>query len=55
MAWRAIKEAKELLRIESLRLKTGTGLPADELAPRPRLPASSKIYALTGSTMLRSP
>jgi outer membrane protein TolC len=31
VAWRAIKEAEELLRIERLRLKTGTGLPADEL------------------------
>jgi outer membrane protein TolC len=31
VAWRAIKEAQELLRIERLRLKTGTGLPADEL------------------------
>jgi outer membrane protein len=31
VAWRAIIEAEELLRIERLRLKTGTGLPADEL------------------------
>jgi outer membrane protein TolC len=31
VASRAIKEAEELLRIERLRLKTGTALPADEL------------------------
>lgn len=31
VAWQAIKEAEELLRIERLRLKAGTALPADEL------------------------
>jgi multidrug efflux system outer membrane protein len=31
VAWQAIKEAEELLRIERLQLKAGTALPADEL------------------------
>lgn len=31
VAWQAIKEAEELLRIERLMLKAGTALPADEL------------------------
>jgi outer membrane protein TolC len=50
VAWRAIKEAQELLRIERLRLKTGTGLPADELRAEAALAGKQQdlLTALNG-------
>jgi outer membrane protein len=50
VAWRAIKEAQELLRIERLRLKTGTGLPADKLRAEAALAGKQQdlLTALNG-------
>jgi outer membrane protein TolC len=46
----ALDEAEELLRIERLRLKTGTGLPADELRAEAALAAAQQdlLTALNG-------
>jgi outer membrane protein TolC len=50
VAWRAIKEAQELFRIERLRLKTGIGLPADKLRAEAALAGKQQdlLTALNG-------
>lgn len=50
VARRAMHEAEELLRIERLRLRTGTGLPADKLRAEAALAARRQdlLTALTG-------
>lgn len=50
VARRAMQEAEELLRIERLREKTGTGLPADKLRAEAALAARRQdlLNALTG-------
>jgi outer membrane protein TolC len=50
VAQRAVREAEELLRIQRLRVKVGTGLPADELRAEAALAARKQdlLTALTG-------